>query len=258
MRSSGVVGTELLGRHEVASGDDVAELRAPGGRRGERGQRSRELWGCSCEMPRRSCRRCAGPGRRASVRLGRARAQAWALWSSTTASGSMPDATSSIRSSSSRASSAGRSRSPGEVRRAQTPVERLEAGPVAARAPGHDLLPSQAFEASQIWASRGPVTRISRTSSRNGGEKSTMLWRSGVMVRLAAAMSPLPSDEAGSRSSRVTGTNTTRIGRAPVWKRRLSRRSNSAPTRRPAPWARRVEIVVGAVGHDAASGPAGA
>ena len=73
----------------------------------------------------------------------------------------------------------------------------------------------------------GPVTTISRTSVRNGGEKSTSFWRSGVMVRLATAMSPLPSSSDGSSRSRVTGTNATWIGRGPVLYWAFSRRPSS-------------------------------
>ena len=43
--------------------------------------------------------------------------------------------------------------------------------------------------------------------------KSTSFWRSGVIVRLAAAMSPLPAASAGSSWSRRTGMNTTRTFR---------------------------------------------
>ena len=43
--------------------------------------------------------------------------------------------------------------------------------------------------------------------------KSTSFWRSGVIVRPAAAMSPLPATSPGSSSSRRTGMNIARTFR---------------------------------------------
>ena len=57
-----------------------------------------------------------------------------------------------------------------------------------------------------IGSAPGPVTMISETFLMVGSEKSTCFNRSGVIVRLAAAMSPRPSSRAGMMSSRpITG-----------------------------------------------------
>ena len=78
---------------------------------------------------------------------------------------------------------------------AQPDVQSLEAGPVAAGPWGQDLAAGQIIQAGELGGSR-PVTTISRTSVRIGGEKSTICWRSGVIVRFAVAMSPLPKSQA--------------------------------------------------------------
>ena len=72
----------------------------------------------------------------------------------------------------------------------------------------------------------GPVTTISLTSVTAGWVKSTSFSRSGVTVREAAAMSPLPSTRAGRSSSRDTGMKTTFTRRLPVFRLRLSSSSN--------------------------------
>ena len=53
------------------------------------------------------------------------------------------------------------------------------------------------------------MTSSSLMPVQNGFEKSTSALRAGVMVRLAAAMSPRPCSSAGSSWSRETGMNTT-------------------------------------------------
>ena len=56
----------------------------------------------------------------------------------------------------------------------------------------------------------GPDTTSSLTLRYTGAEKSTSFWRSSEIVRLDAAMSPLPLASACSKSPRCTGMNTTR------------------------------------------------
>ena len=217
LRSAASLRAQLLGRHEVAVGDDVAELGALGGGLGERGQRSRELRAVLAERPgdlaaaaqdevlaQREVGQGALPRRGPCGRRRPPRA-----------AGRTPPAPADPRRPAPPAPAC--SRRPVEARRAQPAVQRLEAGPIAARAPGHDLLARQVLERRERRASPGRSPRSRGHRSRNGGEKSTIcqpLGRDGQVRggdvahagdagRAAARRAPparIPPGSAGRRS----------------------------------------------------------
>ena len=91
-------------------------------------------------------------------------------------------------------------------------VERDEALVIARRFAHEDFLAGEIVQLA-IFGEAGPDTTTSLTLARPAAVKSTSFWRSGVIVRLAAAMSPLPAASAGSSWSRRTGMKTTRTFR---------------------------------------------